>query len=213
MALSQKLTTTHSCWKDSAAYSFRLPAVRVFTNIVIKPNGGSQMTYKAEKAKMMSDNDLTNALCRTWKVIQVRERGYDAYEGEYDDIYIPEENPNDDEMVSEIMISKSGTMVNFYCTGRILAFYWKWENMAKGEIRSSMDNIWNNDDEGIATVTFSAGNKLTLREYYRDFEENEWYEITVDLVEKNPSVSEEEEENHGDVTIPAGSPLEKAFKG
>lgn len=180
------------------------------TNLVIKPQGGSEMTFKAKKAATMKDDDLTNALCRTWKVVQVREKGYDAYEGHYDDIYIPEENPDDDEMVSEIMFSKSGTCLNLYCTQRMSAFFWKWENMGKRQIRSSMDNVWYNDDDGIATVTFTADNKLTLCEYYVDNEDGEWYEITVELVEKNPSVNEDAQ---GDIDAPADSPVGRVFTG
>lgn len=168
------------------------------------------MTFTAKKAATMKDDDLTNALCRTWKVVQVREKGYDPYEGDYDDIYIPEENPNDDEMVSEIMFSKSGTFLNFYCTRRIQAFFWKREDMGKRQIRSSMDNIGNNGDEGIATVTFTADNKLTLCESYVDNEDGEWYEITVELVEKNPSVNENAQ---GEVTTPADSPVGRVFTG
>ena len=69
----------------------------------------------------------------------------------------------------------------------------------------------NDDEEGNFTVNFSSDNKLTIYEYYRDYETDEWYESTVELVEKNPSESNGEE---GDITVPTDkTPVERVFTG
>lgn len=179
------------------------------TDVIIKPNGGNEMTFAVKKAATMGDDDLTNALCRTWKVTNIHERGYDSYDGEYDDTYTPDEYYG---AISEVMFSKSGTFLSFYNDNEIEAHFWKWENQGERQIRYSWDNVWNNDDEeGNFTVNFSSDNRLTIHEYYRDYETDEWYESTVELVEKNPSGSDGDE---GDVTVPTDkTPVERVFTG
>ena len=100
----------------------------------------------------------------------------------------------------------------FYNDNEIEAHFWKWENQGERQIRYSWDNVWNNDDEeGNFTVNFSSDNRLTIYEYYRDYETDEWYESTVELVEKNPSGSDGDE---GDVTVPTDkTPVERVFTG
>ena len=179
------------------------------TDVIIKPNGGNEMTFAVKKAETMGDDDLTNALCRTWKVTNIHERGYDSYDGEYDDTYTPDEYYG---AISEVMFSKSGTFLSFYNDNEIEAHFWKWENQGERQIRYSWDNVWNNDDEeGNFTVNFSSDNRLTIHEYYRHYETGEWYESTVELVEKNPSGSDGDE---GDVTVPTDkTPVERVFTG
>lgn len=179
------------------------------TDVIIKPNGGNEMTFAVKKAETMGDDDLTNALCRTWKVTNIHERGYDSYDGEYDDTYTPDEYYG---AISEVMFSKSGTFLSFYNDNEIEAHFWKWENQGERLIRYSWDNVWNNDDEeGNFTVNFSSDNRLAIHEYYRDYETGEWYESTVELVEKNPSGSDGDE---GDVTVPTDkTPVERVFTG
>lgn len=179
------------------------------TDVIIKPNGGSEMAFAVKKAETMGDDDLTNALCRTWKVTNIHERGYDSYDGEYDDTYTPDEYYG---AISEVMFSKSGTFLSFYNDNEIEAHFWKWENQGERQIRYSWDNVWNNDDEeGNFTVNFSSDNRLAIHEYYRDYETGEWYEFTVELVEKNPSGSDGDE---GDVTVPTDkTPVERVFTG
>ena len=55
------------------------------TDITIKPDSGNEMNFTVKKAETMGDDELTNALCRTWKVLKIHEKGYDSYDGEYDD--------------------------------------------------------------------------------------------------------------------------------
>ena len=179
------------------------------TSISITPDGGSEMTFTAEKSETMGNDDLTSALCRTWKVTRIHERGYDSYDGEYDETYSPDDY---DDVISEVMFSKSGTFLSFYNDNEIEAHFWKWENQGKRQIRYSWDNVWyNDDDEGIITVNFLSGKRMTIYEYYKDYETGEWYESTVELIEKNPSEGYEDDD---DVTIPTDkTPVERVFTG
>ena len=43
------------------------------TGIEITPANGQTQTYTAEKTATMGDDNITNALCRTWKVEKVRD--------------------------------------------------------------------------------------------------------------------------------------------
>lgn len=63
------------------------------TGLSITPEGGTAMTFSAEKAATVADDELTNALCRTWKVTRVHEKGYDSYDGSYDETYTPQDSP------------------------------------------------------------------------------------------------------------------------
>ena len=175
------------------------------TGISITPNGGSEMTFSASKAQEMGSDELTEALCRTWKVIGGVEKGYDHYDGEYEYPF----DANDPGALKEIMFTKSGTFLNLYNDNTIEALFWKWEDQGKMLLRGSWDNIWYNDDDGNFTIQFSAGNRLTIREYYVDNESGEWYDNTIELEEKNPASADDDE-----VVIPTGeSPLEKVFTG
>ena len=175
------------------------------TGISITPSGGNEMTFSASKAQEMGSDELTEALCRTWKVIGGVEKGYDHYDGEYEYPF----DANDPGALKEIMFTKSGTFLNLYNDNTIEALFWKWEDQGKMLLRGSWDNIWYNDDDGNFTVQFSAGNRLTIREYYVDNESGEWYDNTIELEEKNPTSADDEE-----VVVPTGqSPLEKVFTG
>lgn len=175
------------------------------TGISITPSGGNEMTFSASKAQEMGSDELTEALCRTWKVIGGVEKGYDHYDGEYEYSF----DANDPGALKEIMFSKSGTFLNLYNDNTIEALFWKWEDQGKMLLRGSWDNIWYNDDDGNFTIQFSAGNRLTIREYYVDNESGEWYDNTIELEEKNPASADDDE-----VVIPTGeSPLEKVFTG
>lgn len=181
------------------------------TDIIIKPNGGNEMIFTVEKAETMGDDDLTDALCRTWKMVKIHEKGYDSYEDrEYDYTFISESS--EEGLITEVMFSKSGTFLSFYNDNTIEACYWKWEDKGSRQIRYSWDNVWYNDDEeGNFTVSFSSDNKLTVYEYYKDNRTDEWFETTAEFVEKNPSSSGEDE---GDVTVPTDkTPVERVFTG
>lgn len=142
-------------------------------SIVIAANGETT-EYTTKKAETMGDDNKTNALCRTWKVVSTHDKGYDSYEGEYDLTFTPADDP---ESLSEIMFSKAGTFLQTFSDGDMEVYNWSWKNKNKGIIQAGGFV----DGEGSFTVSFSD-NKLYLYEEYRDGDE--WEEITVELTEK-----------------------------
>lgn len=144
------------------------------TSITISVDGETT-EYTTKKSETMGDDNKTNALCRTWKVVQTHEMGYDEYEGgDYDITFTPADDP---ESLSEVMFTKSGTFLQFYSDGDFEVNDWSWKDKGKGVVQLS--NFV--DGEGTITVTFSD-DKLYVHESYRDG--SEWGEITVELTEK-----------------------------
>lgn len=134
----------------------------------------------------MSDDELTNALCRTWKIEKVRmiEQG----DGESYDITL---TPQDWEQFEgeievfpkEVLFSKSGTYMIYYADQSIGISSWKWKNQSAGTIYYSWDNEWYDDE--FATLSFS-GNQLIISETYEENDELGYYkfETYTYLVEK-----------------------------
>ena len=135
---------------------------------------GATTEYTTEKAETMGDDNKTNSLCRTWRVVKTHDKGYDPYEGDYDITFTPADDP---ESLAEIMFSKSGTFLQTYSDGDMEAFSWSWKDKGKGVIQAGGFV----DGEGSFTVTFSDG-KLYMHESYKAGDS--WEEITVELEEK-----------------------------
>ena len=179
------------------------------TALSITPDGGTTMTFAATEAATVADDELTSALCRTWKMVRMNERGYDSYDGEYNETYTPQDNPD---AAAEMMLSKAGTFLITYGDGSIEAGIWKWENQQERQIRYSWDNVWyNGEDEGVVTLTFTAAG-LTTYEYYKDYETGEWFEQTAELVEKNPASAGGDDDGE-DIPVTTVAPADRVFHG
>lgn len=135
------------------------------TGIEITTNGSTQ-TYTAEKAETMGDDDITNALCRTWKVEKVRDIYLDKETGKESDVTVTPENPGEfgSDMGNEVMFSKSGTYLISRLDGTIDIAEWTWRNRSKGEMYYAWDGEWTGD---YATVTFD-GNRAVVHDKWED---------------------------------------------
>ena len=152
----------------------------------LTPTNGGPVTLDVTKEETMSDDELTNALCRTWKIEKVRmiEQG----DGESYDITL---TPQDWEQFEgeievfpkEVLFSKSGTYMIYYADQSIGISSWKWKNQSAGTIYYSWDNEWYDDE--FATLSFS-GNQLIISETYEENDELGYYkfETYTYLVEK-----------------------------
>ena len=99
----------------------------------LTPTNGGPVTLDVTKEETMSDDELTNALCRTWKIEKVRmiEQG----DGESYDITL---TPQDWEQFEgeievfpkEVLFSKSGTYMIYYADQSIGISSWKWKNQS-----------------------------------------------------------------------------------
>lgn len=136
------------------------------TGIEITPANGQTQTYTAEKTATMGDDNITNALCRTWKVEKVRDIYFDKQTGEETDETVTPDNPGSfgNEMGYEVMFSKSGTYLISRLDGSIDLAEWKWRDRSKGTLYYAWDGDWTGD---YATITFD-GNRAVVHDKWED---------------------------------------------
>ena len=135
------------------------------TGIEVTTNG-TTTNYAAEKAPTMSNDDITNALCRTWKIERIRDVYYDKETGKTDDITITPDNPGEEgyDMPLEVLWSKSGTYLVSYLDGSIGLAEWKWRDRSKGTMYYAWDGDWTGD---YCTITFD-GNRAVVHDKWED---------------------------------------------
>lgn len=178
------------------------------TSISIKPDNEDEMIFNAKKCEEMGNDEQTNALCRKWKVVKIRE--VETHNGEI----ISDNTENPDEIIAqEITFSKSGIFI-VYNPGENTsnAFYWKWENQQKSQIGYTKDDTWSGENDNF-TVEISE-NKLIIHEKYEEHSEesDEYYtrEKIIELVEKNSITGGGDDESNLPVDK---TPIEKVFDG
>ena len=135
------------------------------TGIEVTTNG-TTTNYAAEKAPTMSNDDITNALCRTWKIERIRDVYYDKETGKTDDITVTPDNPGEEgyDMPVEVLWSKSGTYLISYLDNSIGLAEWKWRDRSKGTMYYAWDGDWTGD---YATITFD-GNRAVVHDKWED---------------------------------------------
>lgn len=135
------------------------------TGIEVTTNS-TTTNYAAEKAPTMSNDDITNALCRTWKIERIRDVYYDKETGKTDDITVTPDNPGEEgyDMPVEVLWSKSGTYLVSYLDGSIGLAEWKWRDRSKGTMYYAWDGYWTGD---YCTITFD-GNRAVIHDKWED---------------------------------------------
>ena len=135
------------------------------TGIEVTTNG-STTAYTAEKAPTMGDDNITSALCRTWKVEKVRDVYFDKETGKESDVTVTPENPGEfgGDMGSEVMFSKSGTYLISRLDGSLDMAEWKWKDRGAGQLYYAWDGYWTGD---YATITFD-GNRAVVHDKWED---------------------------------------------
>ena len=135
------------------------------TGIEVTTNG-TTTNYASEKAPTMSNDDITNALCRTWKIERIRDVYYDKETGKTDDITITPKNPGEEgyDMPVEVLWSKSGTYLVSYLDNSIGLAEWKWRDRSKGTMYYAWDGDWTGD---YCTITFD-GNRAVVHDKWED---------------------------------------------
>ena len=171
------------------------------TGIEITADGTTQ-TYSAEKQPTMGGDNMTNALCRTWRVEKVVDLIIDKETGERHEETVTPENTGsyEDGMAREVMFSKSGTYFISYVDGELELAEWKWKDRNAGTINYARDGEWSED---YVTLTFS-GNRAIFHEVWDDRYEREevWTHLVTDDVTDDTT----------DVNLPEGlSPLDNVF--
>lgn len=173
------------------------------TNIEVTTDDGRTTDYTTKKEPVIGNDEMTNALCRTWKVERIHGIYIDKETGDKDDYNVTPENPGEMgyDMPLEVMWSKSGTYLISYRDGSLGLAEWKWRNKGAGQIYYAWDGEWTGD---YCTITFD-GNKALIHEKWEDKYESEeqWtYLVAVDAPETP------------DTDLPeAQSPLANVFTG
>ncbi|MDE6650718.1 MAG: hypothetical protein K2K45_12400, partial [Muribaculaceae bacterium] len=153
-------------------------------DLEITTNSGYEIVVGANRDNIMTESDMTNKLCRTWKFSKVHlilwEEGKKVFDktlsmkeyGEWDEL---------DELPENVIFTKSGTYLVTYSDGDLAVSTWRWENEKKGILRYSgdYDHLYDEYESGTVEVSFD-GNQLVIVEedYDEEYDERyycEWY--------------------------------------
>lgn len=165
-----------------------------FGTVVVKTNGGNAVDLEittndgknvvlgASRDKIYSSTEMTNKLCRTWKInkvhLMVWEDGVKVIDKNYNWNNLPSDI-DDDELPLEVVFTKAGTYVVFYKDNSLAVSTWRWENETDGVARYSWDYNHLNDPNasGVVNISFK-GNQMVITEENEDDEEKyltEWF--------------------------------------
>lgn len=150
------------------------------TGIEITTQDGQTTQYNAEKQPTMGGDDMTNAVCRTWRIEKIHGIYIDKETGDREDYTVTRDNPGEYgyDMPMEVMWSKSGTYLVSYRDGSIGLAEWKWRNKGAGQMYYAWDGEWTGD---YCTITFE-GNKAVIHDKWEDEYESEesWTYMVTD---------------------------------
>lgn len=173
------------------------------TSIEVTTQDGQTTQYDAKKKPTMNGDNVTNALCRTWRIEKIRDVYYDKETGETEDMTVTPENPGEDgyDMPIEVVWSKSGTYLVSYLDGSIGVAEWKWKNRGAGQLYYAWDGDWTGD---YCTITFD-GNRAVIHDKWEDEygRDESWTYLVTDDATETP-----------DTDLPGNlSPLANVFTG
>ncbi|HIZ00984.1 MAG TPA: DUF4595 domain-containing protein [Candidatus Bacteroides merdipullorum] len=174
------------------------------SGITVDSNRYGSATVTVSKESTMADSDMSNALCRTWRVERVHYVSTDLETGESDeDTELPGQYFDTAE---EILFSKSGTYLVSYNDGSLGMARWRWRDEAAGSFYYTWEETWNEKD--YATITFSGNTAVVYEVYEEDgYREESWYYLSTDIITDTP-----EEPQEPDQPQPSGdSPVAKVF--
>lgn len=165
-----------------------------FGTVVVKTNGGNAVDLEittndgnnvvlgASRDRIYSSTEMTNKLCRTWKITKVHfvvwEDGVKLFDKNYNWNNLPADI-DDDDVPLEVIFTKSGTYVVFYKDKTLAVSTWRWEDENAGVARYSWDYNHLNDPyaSGVVNVSFK-GNQMVITEEGVDEDERtltEWF--------------------------------------
>lgn len=160
------------------------------TELKITPTGQSELVFTAKKSPTVGDDEMTNALCRTWVLKKWVDMEIDMATKDtlsYDE-YPSADWPESQSEYLEVMFSKSGTYLQFSGYSELEAGFWRWENRANGTIRCSYSTGYDNES-GIVRVSFSGNTMTTYETVIDDGIRIEVYSVFED--KNSPALGEE----------------------
>ncbi len=174
------------------------------TGIEVDSSRYGSTSLAVQKEQSVVDSSMTNALCRTWRVVGGREIDTDLSTGEQEEYSY---NPNEPGAMEEMMFAKSGTYVATYNDNTVDMGHWHWKDEGQGII----SYVWDAESwEGYADATISfSGNTATI--YERIEEDGYLYEMytTLETAEITPDDPTDEPQEPEQPT--AESPIARVF--
>ena len=174
------------------------------TGIEVDSSRYGSTSLAVQKKQNVAGSSMTNALCRTWRVVGGREIDTDLSTGEQEEYSY---DPNEPGAMEEMMFNKSGTYVATYNDNTVDMGHWRWKDEGQGII----SYVWDAEDwEGYADATISfSGNTATI--YERIEEDGYLYEMyttleTTEIIPDDPTDEPQEPEQPT-----AESPIARVF--
>lgn len=135
--------------------------------LIVTPNGGTEMTLRAEKKGTAKDSDLNNRFCRTWYVESVKRQTYSG-NNLIDEYNLPSSEIHA-EYVKYVVVSKAGTFLQTDWDDSVESYgTWRWQNTKNQVFRY---DFIDEEGEGEVQVSFS-GNKATFIEKYIEYDDD-----------------------------------------
>lgn len=145
-------------------------------SLVVTPQNGEAVTMTAEKRNQAPQSDITNALCRTWKVKALRTvikfngntKMDRTVEVDKIDEYLDSLSNQAGQEISkeallgeyipeEIVFTKAGTYMVDYDDEKLAVSTWMWENATTGQLRYSWsyDDMYDETKSGVVSISFN----------------------------------------------------------
>lgn len=135
--------------------------------LIVTPNGGAEMTLRAEKKGTAKDSDLNNRFCRTWYVESVKRQTYSG-NNLIDEYNLPSSEIHA-EYVKYVVVSKAGTFLQTDWDDSVESYgTWRWQNTKNQVFRY---DFIDEEGEGEVQVSFS-GDKATFIEKYMEYDDD-----------------------------------------
>lgn len=147
----------------------------------ITTSSGYSVVVGANRDNKYSSSTMTDKLCRSWEFDKIRATFWVNGKKVFDETLnmkqiagiTDEDNPFyeiKDELPELVIFTKAGTYMVIYGGEELAVSTWRWENESKGIIRYSWDydHLYDPDESGRVTVSFSGSNLLITEEYEDD---------------------------------------------
>lgn len=158
-------------------------------DLQITTNSGESIVVGANRDNIMSESDMTNKLCRTWKFLKIHAIFWEEGKKVFDQTmswkdYLEWDDDFYEDTPENVIFTKAGTYLVTYVGGELAVSTWRWENESKGLLRYSWDydNLYDEYESGTVQVRFDGNNLVIIEEDY-DEEYDERYYFEYFLIE------------------------------
>lgn len=190
--------------EDFGIITLRTDANGQVTGIEVESSRYGDASLNVSKEDEVANDDMTNALCRTWRVQRVRRIITDLSTGEkHEETILPGKNPD---LGEEILFSRAGTYLVCYGDNTLEMAEWRWRDQADGSFYYAWDGEWYQD--AYATITFTSSTTALVYDAFEDMGnyEESYTELVTDEILDEPGDDPQEP-----VQPAVDSPLNRVF--